>query len=336
MDIPGITKIRDTYYYRPPQVDGARPRRVSLRTKSLTEAISRAAELQRTTGIAKSAGRLEGEVERYVTRRVEAGDYTRRTRQATESTLASFVKFSGNVLASAVTRETLEAWQVAMVADGKSSSTVATYLRRVQGFFSDLKRREVIVATPFAKFRCPRIKSAQSVQFCTREQRDQLVANCDREDLLWVFMCGFYLGLRRIEIIEATPHWFRTPGVCEVSQTATFLPKDKERRVIHYGATFAQFLRKYGLREPFMLRPDVGFGSAIYRYDPRRPFNSYVEHQGLPWVRTHTLRHTFATLHVSAGTPLTTVADWLGDSYEVTHRHYVGYAPQSQHVSALD
>ena len=336
MIIPGLIQINGYYYYRPKQVAGVRPKRVSLRTKVLSVAIDKATHLDRTVGMANAPGRLAGEVDRYMVRRRAAGDYTRATAQATESTLAQFVKWSANPLVRNVTLPTLEAWQAHLVKAGRTSSTVATYLRRLQGLFSNLESRDLIVENPFSKFRCPSIKSSGSVSFCTRAQRDQLVESCEREDLRFIFMCGFYLGLRRIEIVEARAEWFRTPGVCEVAKTLTFLPKDKERRIIHYGAKFAEFLHEYGLKQPFMLRPDVSAGKSVYRYDARKPFVSHVEAQGFPWVRMHTLRHTFATLHVQAGTPLTLVADWLGDSYDVTHRHYVGYAPQAAHVSALD
>ena len=47
-------------------MDGVRPRRVALRTKELTVAVDKAAELQRTAGLSMNAGRLEGGADRLV------------------------------------------------------------------------------------------------------------------------------------------------------------------------------------------------------------------------------------------------------------------------------
>lgn len=85
-----------------------------------------------------------------------------------------------------------------------------------------------------------------------------------------------------------------------------------------------------------MVRPEVRHGRGNYRWDFRKPFEALTAELDMRWVTPHIMRHTFATLHIQAGTPLATVADWLGDSYQVTFDHYAAYAPTSQHIRNLD
>jgi integrase len=118
--------------------------------------------------------------------------------------------------------------------------------------------------------------------------------------------------------------------------------------VVRLSPRLAAFLSGYGLREPYLLRPDKLPGKKIthrkgertkawrYRYDPRRPFKDHVRACGLGWVSFHTMRHTFATLHALAGTPLTTIARELGDDERTTYHNYVGHSRSTSHAAAID
>lgn len=336
MKIPGLGCRDGVYYYRPPQVDGRRPPRVSLRTRDLGEAINLALAMKSEHAAHYGKGRLIGEIDKFLAER-EAGDELRpRTLETMRSTLHRFQLWAGNPLVSAITSAQIDEWKAHMVAEGMSRSGMVAYLRRVQSLFSWLHRTGRIGANPFSGVKVPSLRGVKSVTFCTREERDKLIALCDRDDLMFALMTGFFCGLRRAEIIEARPHWFRTPGLVEVAETETFRPKDATRRIVHYGSRFAEFLESYGLREPYMLRPDVEPGKSSYRWDFRRPWDELTRRAGLQWVTPHVMRHTFATLHIQAGTPLATVADWLGDSHDVTHRHYAGLCPKNSHRNALD
>lgn len=45
------------------------------------------------------------------------------------------------------------------------------------------------------------------------------------------------------------------------------------------------------------------------------------------YVNWITLRHTFATWHVQAGTSIALVARWMGNSVQVCYDHYCAHAP---------
>ncbi len=239
-------------------------------------------------------------------------------------------------LANEITEKMIYGWIESLREEEKAQSTISGYLRRTQGFFSWLLEQGKIARHPMEAVKVPKVKRGKGVVFCTREERDLLLSRCTDPELRFVLHCGFFLGLRKGEIIEARASWFRTPGICEVSETDTFIPKDKEARMVHYGSTFAAFLKDYGKPKPFMFRPKVRHGKDIYRTDFKKRFTTFVESCDLPWVRSHTMRHTFATLHVQAGTPIPVVAEWLGDDIQTTYNHYVGFAPNASHVANLD
>ncbi len=334
--IKGLTKIRDWWHYRPPQRDGIRPSRIALKTKDQAEAIRKALDLKAKSDLAISKGRLTGEIRRYLKAKEEQRAFTRSTIQSTSSALRQLELELGNPVITSVTTEHIQAWRAKLVADGKPDSSVITYMRRAQGFFSWLADSGRIADSPFRGLKLGKIKRSKSIAYCTKDQRNQLVDSCTDPDLLFVLMAGFYLGLRRREIVEAVPEWFRTPGLCEVSETPHYKPKDKELRHIHYGRKFSAFLEAYGQRSPFMLRPTKRHGQAIYRCDTRKALEGHGEDQGVPWLRHHIMRHTFATLHIQAGTPIPTVADWLGDDIKTTYDHYSAYAPTQAHIDNIE
>src|SRR4029434_5275824 len=101
---------------------------------------------------------------------------------------------------------------------------------------------------------------------------------------------------------------------------------------------FRQFvLSEYGLPSPFMVEPKKKemVGKWRYRYDFRRPFEELVKgmlpahNHGNPGAKitVHTMRHTFASLLVSAGKSIYKVAGWLGNGIRVTEERYAYLVP---------
>lgn len=165
--------------------------------------------------------------------------------------------------------------------------------------------------------------------------RDKLIANCKREDLRFALFCGFHAGMRKQEIIEARPDWFNLKaGSIHVRKTDTFRPKDREDRHIPMTKAFKAFLKKYGLRSPFMLHPEVSHGESRYRWDFRRPWADYVAQHKCPRVTPHVARHTFASLLASVGVSIYKIAQWLGDDVRVVQKHYAKLLPKNADIEA--
>jgi integrase len=178
-----------------------------------------------------------------------------------------------------------------------------------------------------------RLDQKSRLLFCSPEHRDKLIGNARSDEMKFILYSGFHARLRKNEIIEARPDWFDLErGALHVRATPSFRPKDREARTIPLTSAFQAFLWSYGLRSPFMLRPDVEKGAALYRYDFRRPFREYVKGQDCEWVTPHVMRHTFASLLVSKGVSIYRVAVWMGDDVRVVQKHYAKLFPKDDDI----
>ena len=121
--------------------------------------------------------------------------------------------------------------------------------------------------------------SIERVELALQIDLDQrLIENAPNDDLRFVLFCGFHA---KLEMVEAVPEWFNLPGrTVEIRATATFRPKDRDARTVPLTDQFADFLKDYDLRSPYVLQPDVTHGSHRYRFDFRRAFSEYMTAQG--------------------------------------------------------
>ena len=110
---------------------------------------------------------------------------------------------------------------------------------------------------------------APRVLFCTKAQRDLLIAKCDREDLKLVLMLGFHAGLRKNEIIQAVPFWFNMEqGFFDLRATPTmpFNTHKRARKVavarVVWGQTTADMQR---LATHLHLRSEANASQQIRR-----------------------------------------------------------------------
>lgn len=339
--VKGLTKIGEWYYYRPAQIDGIRPPRVSLDTTNFEEAVQLALDMKRGRGPDFTPGTLLFEGKRFLKVRQElmkAKKLSRWTYVSDESVLKVFREWAGGEMSvRLVTEKKVEAWLAKLRKDGLSKATVRTYLLRLHGFFAWLVEDEVLPKNVVGGIELPEVKKTRADKFCTRGERERLLELCEREDLKLMLMLGFHAGLRLREMLEARPDWLRFwdgGGEIHVRETETFVPKDREERRIPMNRVLHEFLAAQKFEGAFVVRPDVGHAKHKYRWEPRKPLARLLKRAGLEWVGWHTLRHTFATLLVQGGCPIATVAQWLGDGIEVTFKNYVGYAPVEKHVNA--
>lgn len=220
-----------------------------------------------------------------------------------------------------------------------AETTAQIHMRALRSFFSWCVETHRCAENPVKVIRLARVDRPARLRFCTKKERDKLIKKAPTDDLRFILYCGFHAGLRKNEIIEARVGWFdlSDEGAMHVENTDTFRVKDRDARFIPITATFRKFLRKYlrGRKDGFALKPDVKQGRAIYRYDFHKPFTLYMAAQGMSWVTSHVMRHTFASLLVQSGVSLFKVARWLGDGIEVVDRHYAHLAPQDADIERM-
>ena len=122
-------------------------------------------------------------------------------------------------------------------------------------------------------------------------------------------------------------------GFIDMQPTPTMpFNRIKQARTVPLRECVVEFLRSYGLREPFMLRPEITQGRDLYRYDFDVALKKHVAALGLPWVTAHVMRHTFASLLVVEGKSIFKVAKWIGDSAKTTEKHYAHLAPRDEDI----
>jgi integrase len=276
---------------------------------------------------------FDAEIDAFLAYKRRKNEFTASSAHGRGFILRAFAWHVGIISAANVTLAGVQAFYDAKASE-HSASTANTYAMILRSFFNWC----VHIARICRRNPCDGLDLARDFgtrfrDFCTEHQRDRLIRTATRDDLKFVEYCGFHAGLRKNEIIEARPFWFDLKaGLLHLRKTATMNFKDREERTIPLTAEFQDFLADYGLREPFMLRPEVKHGKNRYRYDFTRYFNEHVKAQGLQWVTPHTMRHTFASLLASEGVSLFKISVWLGDNPMVVERRYARLKPKDPDI----
>lgn len=205
----------------------------------------------------------------------------------------------------------------------KNPRTRIQYLEILSRFFDWLVQRKMMTVNPCDAIERPRkIPKAVRRRFLTPAEAALLLDTPCGEDLKFAIYCGLHAGLRKGEVCAARPEWFdMTRGLLHVTSEDGWYAKDGDNRTIPLSRQFRTFLDAYGLRSPYMLRPEKKQGRHIYRVDLRAPFTRHLVACGVD-CHFHDLRRTFASLHVSAGVSIYKVAMWLGDAVAVVQAHY--------------
>lgn len=329
----GIYK-RGEWYWFTHQSKGVR-QWVALETKDYAVAIERARVI-RFRPMLSASGPFEQEIQRFIAYKKHKNEFTKASAVNRFYILRAFARAVDVPPAFVTTRQVQEFYDTF-----DNVETANGYLMILRSFFkwsvnvAHLRRHNPCddVDAIATDFRGRRLKD-----FCSEAERDQLIRSCAREDLRFALLCGFHLGLRKNEIIEARPWWFDLKaGLLHMRQTPTIKFKDREERTIPLTAEFEDFLKTYGLREPFMLRPEVKHGANRYRYDFTRPFLEHAKNQGCETIgqtklTIHLMRHTFASLLASNGVSLYKIAVWLGDDPRVVEETYARLRPKDPDI----
>lgn len=363
------------YYYQPAQVNGVRPKPINLRTKDEAEAIEAYYQAKNLALETFKKGTLRMEGARFIAEKRASKVQREASADQTERLLRVAIEKLGNREVSTYTQDDIKKLHRLWLAAGLSSATISTYLARLKSFFSWAVEERLIKINPVKGIAMPRDLPTRSERYCTKQERDLLIETvaAERPDLALILWLGFFAGLRRSEIDAARREWVDLgAGVLRVKLESGWAPKSSRGvRVIRLSPRLHAFLADYlALPDPkpsridklgegskpsppppllkgddFLLRPDKKVGrkqktrggkANRYRYDARSPFDEHCARQGLDWVGFHTMRHTWATLHALAGTPLSVIAGELGDRLSTVEKHYIGYQRGGSHSAAVD
>jgi len=331
--IKGINQRGKIYWLRT-QKNG-RLLQMSLETEDYVEAVKKAALILQKPDLNPTQG-LKADLALFTKYQLEHHLWTESTEDSKGAVLQKFGRWCHWLATDEIRPRHVLDWYEALRKEKKKNGeplhegTAHTYLNALRSFFKWAVEQKPPIAreNPVVGLNLGQVLHAPRRKFCTYEQRDQILAGAPNDDLRFILYCGFHAGLRKKEIIEARPEWFDIErGVLHVVQTATFVPKDKEDRTVPLTAEFKKFLTGYGLRSPYMLKPDVKKGKSVYRYDFDRPYFNYLVPLGYRWVTPHVMRHTFGSLLASSGCSIFKIAVWMGDEVRTAQKHYAHLLP---------
>lgn len=325
--------LRGRTYWLAATIEGFGRVRVSLKTGDLATAITEAA-------------RVRAFPERYFNR--EAGDLvelflTERTRAGISKATVSLTRYAmGSLVASAGPLDAVTAAGAARWWTGLQSSvkprTAVLYLKLLVVFYRWAAAAGHVKASPLAGITAPKLRPQPRRVFLAPADALRVLDAAADPDLRFAIYCALHCGLRRGEIIAARPHWFDLhAGLLHVQNESDWLTKDRDNRTIPLTDEFMDFLAWYGIQSPYMFRPGVKAKATnktgIYRTNFAIQFRTHVERLGLGHITFHDLRRTFASLHVSHGTPIYHVAKWLGDGVAIVEGTYGHLLPNDSRIN---
>jgi site-specific recombinase XerD len=322
--------LRGEIYWFAKQVNGRRSM-VSLETRDYVEAVQRAREIMDAPEL-QPAQSFRAEVERFLKHKYETNRYSKMSAESKSSCLNLFADSVKNIPPTSVTGYQCKAFYNAAKAR-IAASTAESYMFTLRSFFNWCVKENLCRRNPVLEVELDRIDRKGRTHFADLALAQRLIENAPNDDLRYVLFCGFHTGMRKLEIIEAVPEWFNLSArTVEIRATATFRPKDRDARTVPLTDQFAEFLKRWGLRSPYVLQPDVVQGSHRYRFDFRRAFSDYMKAQGVPWISPHVMRHSFASICASKGIDIYRIATWLGDDVRVVQRHYAKLTPDDREI----
>lgn len=327
--VKGVYLRGDTYWLAK-QVKGRRSF-VSLETNDYITAVQRAREIMDSPEL-QPAQSLTAEVDRFLKHKYETNRYSKMSAESKRSCLTMFADSVNDTPPASVTANHCRVFYGAAKAR-VAPSTAESYMFTLRSFFNWCVRENLCRRNPVLAVQLDRIDRKGRTLFAHFDLAQKLIKNAPNDDLRYVLFCGFHAGMRKLEIVEAVPEWFNLPGrTVEIRATSTFRPKDRDARTVPLTDQFAEFLKRYGLRSPYVLQPDVTHGTHRYRFDFRRGFSDYMKAQGVPWISPHVMRHSFASICASKGIDIYRIATWLGDDVRVVQRHYAKLRPDDREI----
>jgi len=342
---PGLWLRGKTYWFKIRTGDEIQSG--SLHTKDLPTALERL-EAQRLVLATPAEGNQIRKVMKQCTAaRVRAGEIEPRTVPEIHRHIERFIEEAGLTRLSQITQGELQrVYERLQQAECRttqplvknkhkprrplSEQTVQKYMNSIRGFLRWCVETKKLAYNPSEGLKMKKLRVQHKSRYCNAEQTAAIFEVCKTDELRFILFCGFHAGMRYGEIDAARPDWFDLDaGVITISPNHLWKPKDKTERHVPISSDLGVFLKAYGLREPYMLRPEKEPGKWRYRYDARKAFNALAAEAKLPWVSFHTMRHSFASRLVSSGVSIYKVAEWMGDDVRVVQKHYGHLQPDN-------
>ncbi|OTQ74745.1 site-specific integrase [Gilliamella sp. N-G2] len=217
-------------------------------------------------------------------------------------------KFSGREISSITGEEILDSLPEYVERTGKpaSNATLNRYRADIMRMFSLAYKLDWIDSVPFV----PRAREpVVRVRWITKEQAALLISNLRLE---WMKdVCSFALstGARMSEIFTLT--WHNVNLVNRIASVTNVNAKSKRARPLLLNHDAIELIRKRRFRNNCEYVFTRNTLKRVFDID-RRDFYDACQLSGIEDFTFHDLRHTWASWHVQAGTPLFTLKELGG------------------------
>jgi integrase len=304
---------------------------------------------------------LEEILPRYYKDKAESKKDTRLSR---ERILEGFKDILGNPRVDQIDGETMAKWWDHLGEKGGSlngkgamkPTSKKSYLITVRAFLNWAIAEGMLKGDPMKRLRIhTRVKSTRIGEFLTEDERERVLkAAHDKPDhLKLILYLGFFAGMRDAEMLAMKKEWIwispeKDRGTISIQDTAiqfqndthgTWQPKGKRTRVIPIHPRLLEFLKTYGMHEPYMLAPEKDRwpddNKKSKRFDPKKALTALGKKAKVKTLNYHILRHSFATHLAMKGVSLAEIAGLLGDGLKVTEDHYAGFCPSKVNPLAV-
>jgi integrase len=234
-----------------------------------------------------------------------------------------------------LTREELSLWQDELW-NTKNSKTGEyfsyKYLTQIRSFFSTfltwVEERYQITNKLKTVKKPQKRQSKKKMQFWTREQFDKFISIVDDPTYHALFTFMFFTGRRKGELFALTPSDVQKDKInfdkslsrktlTEATYEITTTKEDKEQ-LIPVCDVVQKEIKAYKAKGKFYFGGDKPLGDNTVR----RKFIEYTDKAGLPRIRIHDLRHSFASMLIHLGASTFCVAELLGDEVMQINQTY--------------
>lgn len=245
--------------------------------------------------------------------------------------LRLFAEYAGeDTDLSAISQTTLKGYFLHLSGKAITSTTVQTYFRAIRAFLSWCYNEQLIPDNLPEKFRLPKAQK-KTVDVLSNSEMTQLLKCFNLRSAMQLrdcCICSLMMdcGLRLNEVVTlALDHLHLADGYAVVNG------KGNKQRIVPIGLYSRRLLLRYLARRPSCVQTHAVFLKSdltpITDDTLRMMFRRLKNKAGIPRLRAHLLRHTFATNYLENGGDIYTLQTILGHTSLEMVKRYVHFTP---------
>ena len=225
-----------------------------------------------------------------------------RTAETYRDSWDKFAQLVGNINLNDITRKHIDIFVQNELSKGNKPITVNKDLRSLKAIFSKAVEWEYLKENPLKGYKLLKV-DRKPPRALTKDEIIRLLSAITDDWFRLLVAMAIYTGCRRNELLNLTwEHIDLENRIIYIEKT-----KNHQSRYIPISNNLMAVLTK--------LRTFTQVGKLFPKWSPNyvtHRFKEFARKAGLPDVRFHDLRHTFATHLISEGVPLKVLQELLG------------------------